>query len=289
MKNLLTYGLVCLTLFFTSCLLNREEDEKPKGEDVLNEEIILPAGSFSVDDDQLTRDPGLTISSGTSSAAVRVEEGQTISASITFSSADANVTHAGIRFGNSGKSWLIPISAAKGYSSGTLSFSMGIPSGLCDQIKSICHDVKCYEFAVASAGGSSYRISNENINELVLGCGACDDSSCKELAVGCSCDANTMNADAQRISTSLSNLSGDIDQLCSFFYSEFVPWYDSVVDCLSQSGASQTDVRAILDSYKTLKDTYDDLCSSARGRTDVDHEQPVNDALELVELVKSKI
>jgi len=114
--------------------------------------------------------------------------GQNVSVSIPFTAANSNVTHAGIRFGDSGDIIMIPVAGASGNASGILGFEFGIPADICENLNDICHDIRCYEFAVAESGNGTFQVSRENINELASACGGCDEPQCVAL-LGPECGA----------------------------------------------------------------------------------------------------
>jgi len=93
-----------------------------------------------------------------------VVAGQTVNVSIPFTATNSNVTHAGIRFGTTGDIIMVPIDGATGNAAGVLDFSFGIPADLCANLNQICHDIRCYEFAVAGSGTGSFQVSRANIN-----------------------------------------------------------------------------------------------------------------------------
>jgi hypothetical protein len=61
---------------------------------------------------------------------------------------------------------------------------MQVSQSLCGSLSSICHSIKCYEFAVTSAG----TISRANITDLAVACNNCSEPSCKGLLQQCSAD-----------------------------------------------------------------------------------------------------
>ena len=159
-----------------------EPDNSLDANEYLQENIILPPGSILVDASEIEESNSITIS-GSSSGGVTmaVSENQQINVQIPFNDPNGTVTHAGISFGSpNGQVWMVPINGAAGNSSGTLDFSMQIPSELCNNLSQICHDIKCYEFAAAK-DGSDWVISRSNINQLASLCGDCTEPSCQSL------------------------------------------------------------------------------------------------------------
>ncbi|WP_424962152.1 hypothetical protein [Ekhidna sp.] len=183
-------------LFITSCGGGDDGDAAPDDANAyLNENVSLPAGSFTVSADQVTETNDVVVSSSGSGSTMQVVGGQQVSVSIPFTAANSNVTHAGMRFGDSGDIIMIPIPAANGNSSGTLDFTFGIPADICENLNDICHDIRCYEFAVTSDGsGGQFQVSRANINQLASACGGCDEPQCVAL-LGENCGAQGGDGD----------------------------------------------------------------------------------------------
>jgi hypothetical protein len=112
---------------------------------------------------------------------VPIAPGSTMTVTIPFSAPEGNVIGAGIRFGANGPVRVVSLPDYAGQTQGSLSFSVAVPASVCNSLSSICHDIKCYEFAVTSAG----LISRANITAVALQCGACDEPSCKDLLDQC--------------------------------------------------------------------------------------------------------
>lgn len=140
--------------------------------------IILPGEGESLVDPPV--DPSVSVSGGGGGGGV-VTAGDTLMVSIPFESENANVVAAGIRFGDTGPIRTVPIPGASGQSAGTLQFQAQIPPGICGDLSSICHDIKCYEFAVTSEG----KVSRANVTALAMRCGNCDEPSCQGLIEEC--------------------------------------------------------------------------------------------------------
>lgn len=185
----LVLGLSALILV-TSCGGDSDGDAQPDDANAfLNENVTLPPGSFRVSADQVTETNTVQVQSSGSGSTMQVVGGQQVSVSIPFTSQNSNVTHAGMRFGTTGDIIMIPIPAANGNASGTLDFTFGIPADICNNLNDICHDIRCYEFAVTSDGsGNSFQVSSANINQLASACGGCDEPQCVAL-MGPDCGA----------------------------------------------------------------------------------------------------
>jgi len=158
------------------CTINiASSGDDSQGNQALNDNVVWPSNAYALDapatDDSITIPPPPT---GTATPAVM--EGDAMSVSVPFSAPNANVVGVGIRFGDSGPIMTIPTSTM-GKTSGTLSASVTIPPSICKMLASICHSIKCYEFAVTSIG----KVSRANIRSLALMCGDCSEPSCKSL------------------------------------------------------------------------------------------------------------
>lgn len=233
MKNLILLSalLTVTSMSFFSC----DKIRNKNANEYINENLQLPSGSFRVSDNELQSTDDIQVTSSSSgNGTMLIGGGEVINASISFNAANSNVTHAGIRFGDDGDTWLIPINGANGNSNGTLDFSMQLPDGLCEQLSSICHDIKCYEFAVAEGtNGTSYQISSANINELASACGDCDDPSCQGVVDPSAClpwatgfgnftykgETNSLNTMTNSLGLYLMNLSDNIGtELASIYF-----------------------------------------------------------------------
>lgn len=118
---------------------------------------------------------------------LEVYPGDRITVNIPFTAANQNVVGAGIRFGSVGPIAVVPVPGAQGTASGTMQFDVVIPPDICDDLGQICHDIKCYEFAVTDVGA----ISAANIADLALACGNCDEPSCQDLLTSCQLDCDS--------------------------------------------------------------------------------------------------
>lgn len=118
---------------------------------------------------------------------LEVHPGDTITVNVPFSAPNQNVIGAGIRFGSSGPISVVPVSGAAGQSSGTMQFDVMIPASICADLGQICHDIKCYEFAVTDIG----NVSAANIADIALACGDCDEPSCQDLIASCQLDCDS--------------------------------------------------------------------------------------------------
>jgi len=232
MKNLLILILIPV-LFLISC-----RREKISPELVMNEFLNLPSGSFQVDEAKLLVDESIKIDEKATQTVTTIKPGELKEVEIDFSSPKGNVTHAGLRFGKEGKTWLIPILGIKEQKTGKLKFQMQLPYFVCDRVKSICHNVSWFNFAVVSKGDQTYTISRANIKDVILGCGACNDASCRGVAFGCNCTDNIekLTAEYQEIVDKAIALIGkDEFEFCNYTKNILNPFYFKMYDCLINS------------------------------------------------------
>ncbi|MCI5081872.1 MAG: hypothetical protein MRY78_09275 [Saprospiraceae bacterium] len=251
MKKLYTYTVLLFLLggVLSSCFKDRNLTND--GEMALNNQILLPAGSFQLEESEVTLDDDLQVNNNGSAGGMRMEPGATMSTAISFNAANANVTHAGIRFGNSGGIWAVPIPEADGNASGTLIVPMQIPPEICNQISRICHDIKCYEFAIANDGSGEWNISRGNINDIILGCAACDEPSCQDLAPSCDCDINEWNAQGTSIFDNTFNITTEAEY-CDWFNNVWRPWYEGFLECLPAFGVPEAEQEILRTQYESL-------------------------------------
>lgn len=108
-----------------------------------------------------------------------------------------------VGFGSAASAWCIPRSSAGLITSGDATTGaivapVTFPPSVCGMLSSICHDIRCYEFARTAAG----TFSRANINLLAMACGNCDEPSCQSLltmceepGTGCGGTATAMGSD----------------------------------------------------------------------------------------------
>lgn len=160
----------------TSCLRDRDKEEEDQDPiSALNENLQLPAGSYTISSNTEV-DNSITITSN-GSGTMPINTGTQMNGSISFSAPGANIIGAGMRFGSSGTINVVPISGANGNTSGTLNTPFSVSASTCDNLSKVCHDIKCYEFAVTADG----KISKANIRDVALMCGGCNEPSCAPL------------------------------------------------------------------------------------------------------------
>lgn len=259
MKNLLILILIPV-LFLISC-----RREKISPELVMNEFLNLPSGSFQVDEAKLLVDESIKIDEKATQTVTTIKPGELKEVEIDFSSPKGNVTHAGLRFGKEGKTWLIPILGIKEQKTGKLKFQMQLPYFVCDRVKSICHNVSWFNFAVVSKGDQTYTISRANIKDVILGCGACNDASCRGVAFGCNCTDNIeeLSAEYQEIILKAISLIGVDDvEYCNIMKNTVWPFYLKMIDCLINSSIYSKEEKEVLKEAWDALITFDweDYC-----------------------------
>jgi hypothetical protein len=207
MKNKIHLILLCFTILLSCAKNGNGEADPAKVATIMNENMQLPPGSFTVDPDNVSVDN--TIIMGTSSGVTPIESGPSMNNEISFTAPNGNVNAVGMRFGTSGPIYFVPINT-NGATSGTGTFPFAINSDICADLSSICHDIKCYEFAQTSAGS----ISKANIRDVAMLCGNCDEPSCSGLVDPSDC--NTTPGQGSGTFT-LSGVSGSLsgDAFCN--------------------------------------------------------------------------
>ena len=182
--------LLAIVLPAAGCTIHlASSGDDGQGNQALNDNIAWPSNAYALTDPQT--DDSITITPPAAGATASVMEGDAMSVSIPFSSPNANVVGVGIRFGDSGPIMTIPTSTM-GKTSGTLSASVTVPPSICGMLASICHSIKCYEYAVTSIG----KVSKANIRSLALMCGNCSEPSCKSLLPDMCADPGTAQCSA---------------------------------------------------------------------------------------------
>jgi hypothetical protein len=174
-------GFTCASFVITAvlaagCTVNiARSGDDGQGSQALADSVDWPSNAYALDNPETDETVQISPSSGGGSAAP-VMAGGTMNVSVPFSAQNANVVGVGIRFGDSGKIMTIP-TTTMGRTTGTLSANITVPPAICGMLSKICHDIKCYEFAVTSVG----KVSRANIMSLALMCGNCSEPSCKDL------------------------------------------------------------------------------------------------------------
>ncbi len=169
--------LMLAALFLNAC--SKDEDKEDTGDPLteLNKGLQLPAGYYTIDGNTQT-DSTVIITSG-GSGTMPLNTGSQMEGKISFNAPNGNVVGAGMRFGTSGPINVIPVSGAQGQTSGTLNVPFSLSPSTCANLSEICHDIKCYEFAITADG----KISQANIRDVALMCGNCNEPSCRSLIV----------------------------------------------------------------------------------------------------------
>ena len=165
-------------ILFACCLFALGGCDKRSGNPTvtLNANLELPQGSYQVNPDEMEVDSSISIDPGMTGT-MPINTGTQLNGQISFTAPNANVVAGGMRFGDSGPVNVVPVNGAQGQTNGTLSLPFSLSANTCNNLSQICHDIKCYEFAVTADG----KISQANIRDVALMCGACDEPSCQSL------------------------------------------------------------------------------------------------------------
>jgi hypothetical protein len=110
------------------------------------------------------------------------------------------VTGVCVGFGSPNNAYCVPVGTpgvlvSGSATQGVAALALPVPTELCAMLSSICHDIRCYEFAQTSAG----TFSKANINLLAAACGGCDEPSCQELLDMCVDDCTVSGCPAGEI------------------------------------------------------------------------------------------
>lgn len=179
MKLTNLFVLICLLSFIVSC---KSDDESSSNNnesvsEILNEKFsIQRGGTFVIDPNNVTVDNTISVLSTGGIQRVPLRPGESMNNQITFQSPNNSITAVGMRFGDSGPITFVNLTEEE-IQSGVASFPFLIDPTVCNDIAQICHDIKCYEFAYTSAG----QISQANLQDIALICGACNEPSCLSL------------------------------------------------------------------------------------------------------------
>jgi hypothetical protein len=114
-----------------------------------------------------------------------VPVGAPLSVAINYTSQQP-VTAMCVGFGSPNNAYCVPVGTpgvitTGSSTAGALALALPVPAELCAMLSSICHDIRCYEFAQTSGG----TFSQANINLLAAACGGCDEPSCQDLLDMC--------------------------------------------------------------------------------------------------------
>jgi len=209
----------------------KANEDQTAAENALNDGIQWPAGTYQVNADDLTEDASLLLLPMPMSGNMTptLEAGRPAPMMISFTNtgpSSGSTVMAGVRFGISGPINVIPSSSIGG---NTLNYSLIIPTGICANLDSICHQVKCYEFAVTAAG----KVSKANINQMALICGDCNEPSCKGLVNCQPCNAEQVagadTPESRRIDLGKSSGSFVFDWNTYTQQDQILIWYEGNV------------------------------------------------------------
>lgn len=177
MKKIILFAFVFTAI--VSC--KKDENNDPQEEETNAAEILNAAfqinrpGTFIVNPADVEIDNSVIVLSG-GNGYVPLRAGDEMNNAVSFQSPTADITAVGMRFGNSGPITFVPLTPDE-IANGVASLPFAIDPAVCEDIAQICHDIKCNEFAMTSAG----KISQADLQDIALICGACDEPSCLEL------------------------------------------------------------------------------------------------------------
>lgn len=165
--------------FWATALLGCDDVVIPQTADQVMNDLLpqmLPPGAVKINESDYTVDESIVVTKTLQQLVTTapLRPGATSQISLPFSGS-GNVTGLGIRFGDTGPIWVVPQQTSG--TAGTLQTSMSIPDSVCDNLSEICHNIRCYEFAVTSIG----TISRANIMAVAVLCGGCEEPSCQPL------------------------------------------------------------------------------------------------------------
>ena len=177
-----------LILMSLSLLVACQEDDNPMGsttqlsdqsevESHINNNLILPPGSFTMSESDLETTDEVEVVSA-DPGTMGIVPGQTVTNNITFTG-NQPVMAVGMRFGTSGNINFVSINATNA-TNGTGSFQFQVSADICDMLAQICHDIRCYEFALTEDG---MKVTRANLVDIVMACGSAP-SSCSGLLQG---------------------------------------------------------------------------------------------------------
>lgn len=211
MKITITIFLLSTIILFSCAKDNKDKGISDKTEiaNLMNEKMELPAGSFTIDPDNVEIDNSITITP--TSGITPLSPGQQMNNQISFTAPNGKVNAVGMRFGTSGPIYFTSINT-NGATSGTGTVPFSLESDICNDLSSICHDIKCYEFAMTTEG----KISKSNIRDVAILCGDCNEPSCQGLVDASDCDVGGSGVVSSFSITDGTGLVTDVTTSCTY-------------------------------------------------------------------------
>lgn len=186
-KNLSKGSLYLFVVLLLSVMLacSSDDDDEISGESpasILNSSFTIErSGVFTVNPDDVDIDNSINVEGG--NGIMPLEAGASMESQISFQNdGNSSVQAVGMRFGDSGPITFVPLTQQE-LDNGIANLPLSIDPSVCNNIQEICHDIKCYEFAQTSSG----QISQADLQDIALVCGACDEPSCTDLLPGGFC------------------------------------------------------------------------------------------------------
>jgi len=208
----------------------------------LTSSISLPNEGEPLDNPGTDNSVSLTESNSSEITKVPAGSSKKLAISIPFSAPNGNVVAGGIRFGQNGPIRTVNFPDAAGVGAATLDFDAGIPAGICDDLSDICHDIKCYEFAVTDSG----KISQSDVASLALMCGNCDEPSCQSLMDPEECEEEPEPEPTPTVSASCSDAMAAQQSACDSWPASCDHCCDNLFDCMI---ATNCQGQSCMDTY----------------------------------------
>ncbi len=213
LKKYAFFTAVCLLFTLLSC---NKDDGGEDGEnndpsevtaaEILNANFTVNRpGTFEINPDDVEIDNSIIVTAGGNGTAP-IRPGDAMDNQIFFQNNGGSTINAvGMRFGNSGPITFVPVTQEE-LDNGLAILPFLIDLSVCEDIAQICHDIKCYEFAYTDAG----QISQADLQDIALICGACEEPSCLDLLEPSACSGVTGEDGSPRFNLTWSGAS-DLD------------------------------------------------------------------------------
>jgi hypothetical protein len=106
--------------------------------------------------------------------------GASFPVSLNFQAEDRNVVGGGIRFEGSEEIQWTLLNKVQGEQTGDVEFTYVVDSAACEDLSSLCHEVKAEEFVITQRE-NEFHVSVPIDVDIVLQCATCDSTSCIEV------------------------------------------------------------------------------------------------------------
>lgn len=184
---------------------NGDGDSNDNASEILNENFVVTRpNTFIIDPADVEVDNSILVNSG-GNGYVPLRPGDNMTNQIFFNSPNSNVVAVGMRFGDTGPITFVELTQEE-IDAGVGALPFNIDPSVCENIAEICHDIKCYEFAYTDAG----TISQSDLQDIALICGACEEPSCLDLLDEATCNGIAGEDGSPRFNLTWSG-SADLD------------------------------------------------------------------------------